>query len=272
MSLNRLLLLGIWLLVTVSCGTRLKMDVQQAGEIPLSTDAYVLVLEKNGATTPPSKVIASLEIGPSKKGCDYLSVISEAKQTARQLGGNFLWLTRQEEAKNGCLYLEAQVFQVPDLAPWTGKIYWDRKRPLKPDDFWADPPLSFTANALTYSGFFVELEKDLSSDLPRLLTYTFFDPAKSWMLAEDRSNKALLAHEQVHFDLSEWVRRDLQKALNRLNPRREDFMDQINITFDQHLLRLDSLQKAYDQETRHGLDPVEQAKWAQKVAKALEYE
>ena len=271
MKWNQFILINACLLLGISCGTRLKVDVQQEGRIPQSPQAYVAIVEQTGSDLPAENRLGNLSVGPAKDWCDYLSVISVAKQTARQMGGNLLLITNKEQNKKGCLGLEAQVFRVQELSPWTGKILWDQQRPLRPSDFRAAPSLSLQANALTYSGFFIELERDLTSDRPRLLSYTFFDPAQSWIQPKDRGNAALLAHEQLHFDLSEWVRRDLEQALNRLNPAEADYMDQINTTFDQYLLRLDSLQKAYDRETRHGLIGDQQARWAQKIEEGLQH-
>ncbi len=271
MKINRIILVSTWLFLWIRCGTRLKVDIQQEIGIPRPAHAYVAIVEQTGASLPPENRIGIISVGPAKDWCDYLSLISAAKQTARQMGGNLLWITKKEQDKKGCLALEAQVLQVQELSPWTGKIIWDQQRPLRSSDFRSAPPLSLQANALTYSGFFIELERDLESDRPRLLSYTFFDPAKSWMQPKDRSNVDLLAHEQLHFDLSEWVRRDLERALNRLSPAQADFMDQVNATFDEYLLRLDSLQKAYDRETRHGLITDQQATWAQKIKKGLQH-
>jgi hypothetical protein len=125
-----------------------------------------------------------------------------------------------------------------------------------------------------------------------------FDPNRSWwkdplpnlwqtvdalsLLAEsaarDNGSRALLAHEQLHFDMTEvWARRIREKfktlpSFCRIpgGPVPFDQFDQFKKAVGDMEQEWQQEQQRYDKETDHGADAARQRAWAQKVAKTLE--
>ena len=90
-------------------------------------------------------------------------------------------------------------------------------------------------------------------------------------------NDYSLAHEQLHFDISETVARRLAVSLSQLEGEgssrtaaREDLAAKIRAGFEEGIQDLRALQTRYDGETKHGEKKKKQKKWATKVAGMLQ--
>jgi hypothetical protein len=96
--------------------------------------------------------------------------------------------------------------------------------------------------------------------------YAYFDRAKSWTL--DRS-AALLAHEQLHFDIAELYARKIRQRISELSAEGNNDLDIYNAAIRQLLEESNEADASYDRETLHGAIVKRQDAWMQKVANGL---
>jgi predicted secreted Zn-dependent protease len=77
-------------------------------------------------------------------------------------------------------------------------------------------------------------------------------------------------HEQLHFDIAELSARKLRKKLSELKLTRERYAKQIQTAYDEVIEAGEAMQKAYDEETAHGLLRDEQERWAAEVKREMD--
>ncbi len=107
---------------------------------------------------------------------------------------------------------------------------------------------------------------------PGVLQVTaLLDRSRSWALAH-RRDSALLAHEQLHFDITEVYARLLRdKALTLVGQgttaqaAKDALQRDLRVLVDEISRRHERTQRDYDAETNHGLNRDAQDAWAQKV-------
>lgn len=150
-----------------------------------------------------------------------------------------------------------------DPIEWNeGKLTWN--------DFKADRSVknktraASTASGITYSWTYAA-----TNDFPELNyeVKTHFYPQRSWVSPEDKT-PALLAHEQLHFDISELHARKLLKELEAYTAMRNIRTDLKRIYSKIESAR-NKMQRLYDKETNHGLNKIAQENWGQKITKDL---
>lgn len=148
-------------------------------------------------------------------------------------------------------------------------ITWSAEK-LTWEDYKADPEpkntreAASTSSGISYSWSYSTV--NYIPDLSYVITTNFY-PKSSWVKPDEKS-VSLLAHEQLHFDITELHARKLFKAF-------EAYVEMRNIRVD--LQRIYSkikskhkkMQAHYDQDTNHGLDKVAQGKWREKIDAAL---
>lgn len=145
-------------------------------------------------------------------------------------------------------------------------VLWSENRKLTWSDFKGKPKGSSPNEALTDSGMSIELECDGTSS--RAVIKCFFNPRKSWTKSKD--SDYLLAHEQLHFDITELFVRKLRKQLSEFGNDCKKLSSHIESYYNKNYRELVRYQDQYDRESRHSLDPEKQAYWEKKVAKELE--
>lgn len=150
------------------------------------------------------------------------------------------------------------------------KIAWDRDKPLCWRDFKAKPDFfsSYTAN--TNSGIGYSWNYSTASGNPELeydISCSFY-PNRSWV-KKPADPDFLLAHEQLHFDISELHARKLNKALAEYKPTRTVRSDLRQIYTRIEAERV-AMQKQFDQETRHSENPKAEMAWRKKIAMELQ--
>lgn len=95
----------------------------------------------------------------------------------------------------------------------------------------------------------------------------FFYPEHSWVL--EKSEK-LLAHEQLHFDISELFARKLRKAMQEFHPKEhKDLKKSLQKLYEDIEQQRKAMQEQYDRETGHSENVAAQEQWEQKVAEEL---
>ena len=97
--------------------------------------------------------------------------------------------------------------------------------------------------------------------------HAYFDREQSW--TTDQS-PALLAHEQLHFDIAELYARKIRKRIYKLTSDGVNDLDRINASIRELLDESNEIDRKYDAETLHGSIPSKQAKWQVEVSKELQ--
>lgn len=149
------------------------------------------------------------------------------------------------------------------------KIEWKEDRPLTWADFKADPPEDdpFTAN--TNSGISYSWTYSTSTGRPdlRYEVHTYFYPELSWA-REQEENDYILAHEQLHFDISELHARKLRKELKEYEIGRNIRRD-LKIIYNRIENEREAMEEAYDTESDHSKNREAELRWRKMVAKKL---
>lgn len=135
-------------------------------------------------------------------------------------------------------------------------IEWSKLAKLTWSDFKAEADRSNPFLAQTFAGFGYKYK--FNSDSLQVETSANFKPNKSWV---KKSSDALLAHEQLHFDIAEYYRRVFLNRIFKLNLSPASAKQQITSTYEQTLLDLRAEQKKYDEETNHSIDKNKQEEW-----------
>lgn len=174
-------------------------------------------------------------------------------------------------AQNKAGKAQAQVtVHIADQAKDKNLILFDRNRKLTIKDFKGKPDNYSHGVGATYSGISMEMQgfsKNSAVTVNVTLT-VYFDQTKSWMKPEGKTER-VLAHEQVHFDLTAIKACDLAKAIEQGKFTSDNVQQKIRDLQEYHTKELSKLQQAYDKETRHGTVANKQAEWSAKVAEQL---
>ena len=145
-------------------------------------------------------------------------------------------------------------------------IEWSEDRKLKWSDFKGRANRLSPNAALTDSGMSIGLTCDGKTSA--VLVQCFFDRSKSW--TKDNESSYLLAHEQLHFDITELFVRKLRKKLAALNNDCEKLSKHIQEYYDKNYKDLVAYQDQYDKESNHSLNKEKQKYWEQKIARELD--
>ena len=149
------------------------------------------------------------------------------------------------------------------------KLSWNENTKLVWNNFEAYPDSNSTSAAITYSEISYGLSAEIINDKVSVNyeVKCFFIPGKSWVKKELADDK-LLAHEQLHFDITELYARKFRKSLSEKN-----FSKEVKSEFKQEykkiLKALKSCQDLYDHETNHSIKEKEQLAWQTKIKKQL---
>lgn len=146
------------------------------------------------------------------------------------------------------------------------EIAWSADRPLTWKDFKANPPRGGVMDALTQSG--IEYSWGCNGGNFVMEVDARFDPATSWV--KRGASKALLKHEQLHFDITEIHARKMRKHFSELRGICWKGKEFIRKEAKKILNSWHEMQDSYDKETEHSKITSKQEAWAQKVARQLE--
>ncbi|MDJ1471146.1 DUF922 domain-containing protein [Xanthocytophaga flava] len=143
-------------------------------------------------------------------------------------------------------------------------ILWNPTEKLRWVDFQGPPnPQALFEKAACASSIYVKGGKR-SVGFPDFIVGCYFLKKQSWTL--DTLSESLLRHEQGHFDIAELYARKIRQTIDSLHKKStEDF----NIYANNIQVLLEKYSKdeiAYDRETSHGTDMVEQKRWIKKIA------
>jgi hypothetical protein len=149
-------------------------------------------------------------------------------------------------------------------------ILFDRNRKLTIKDFKGRPDNYSHGVGATYSGISLEMQgQNKNGAVTVNVTLTvYFDQTKSWMKPEGKTER-VLAHEQIHFDLTAIKACDLANAIEQGKFTADNVQQKIRDLQEYHTRELSRLQQAYDKETKHGTLVERQVEWSAKVAEQL---
>lgn len=148
-------------------------------------------------------------------------------------------------------------------------LEWSPDRKLTWEDFKGKPDRHLELNVAARSScrFGIRVDTSNASNVTVVVTNEFIRHQSS--VRPERKTPALLAHEQLHFDLCEVYARMLRKRLantqlsaDNANKVATDIFLEVYKTYKER-------QWTYDDETHHGLEPVPQQRWAESIGKEL---
>ncbi|WP_121666277.1 DUF922 domain-containing protein [Mesonia aquimarina] len=151
------------------------------------------------------------------------------------------------------------------------KLYWSTTK-LTWQDFKAQPDPSDPYHANTYSGFTFSwsINQDENGRNFSFDVKSYFLPNQSWV-KKGKANPYLLAHEQLHFDISELQARKFEKALSSFDT--SGSISQIKQRMKKIYQRIEhereAIQNKYDKETQHGNNKESQKKWSLLIQQKL---
>ena len=156
------------------------------------------------------------------------------------------------------------------IQPIEDSLLWDESIKLKWTDFRGLPNDDSDAAAITASGITVELSAKTTQT--KLIEHNAiiearFYPDKSWYRKE-LANSFILAHEQLHFDITELYARKLRQEIDNatfsIHIKKE--ISKLNKAIDKELR---DLQKRYDHDSNFSLKMETQRKWQEYVDREL---
>lgn len=101
-------------------------------------------------------------------------------------------------------------------------------------------------------------------NFPRIISLAIMEKSNSWVRLEYNDYEGnLLKHEQLHFDITEWTRREFQDSLYNL----EIIDDEIVYDIYNYFHKVELQRHAeYDSISNHGIDFIGQIKWNKRVS------
>jgi hypothetical protein len=148
-----------------------------------------------------------------------------------------------------------------------GKLEWSETKRLTIADFKGSPPDPSTEQTLVVS-FGQDLDLDKTKINP-LKTFNaqvtnYFSQDSSWI---DRTDQSRLRYVITHFDINEWMTREIRKRLNEnrelvLRGEHQTILDEINNEFEK-------IKLAYDNESNYGNNPIGQMNWETRISEQL---
>ncbi|WP_233555542.1 DUF922 domain-containing protein [Pontibacter oryzae] len=146
---------------------------------------------------------------------------------------------------------------------FAAQVVWSESRRLTWEDFKALPDNDNPHHALTAANLAVNA-KCKDGKFTYIVNCVFL-PEQSW--TKNNSSEKLLAHEQLHFDLTEVHARQLRRDLEALSCG--TLKASLNPTVANAFKNWKAEQDAFDKACRHGLDKQEQLLWAQDITQRL---
>ena len=144
------------------------------------------------------------------------------------------------------------------------KILWSSNRKLKSDDFKGkSDTTNLMVGAITESGFEI-IENHLEREIPKYIIESNFIKSKSWIRIK---NNYVLAHEQLHFDISELFARKIRKSFDSLNIKKVKDHEVYNKIYFEYGKKYNNFQDIYDYEVY--FDSIKQKRWIKKIAVEL---
>ena len=148
--------------------------------------------------------------------------------------------------------------------PWTSEpLSWEQFLG-KPDP--ANPFHANTSSGISYSwsmkqtGPSIEFIYEVQS---------YFLPGESWV-KPGKNSAHLLAHEQLHFDITELHARKLRKAMQEFDVSTPNLKPALQNLYKNIEASRAGMQKQFDAESRHSMDAEAQLRWQNSIKEEME--
>ncbi len=152
----------------------------------------------------------------------------------------------------------------------TNSILWEDEFLLSWSDFQGHPDENHPMKAMTAAGASVQRKGERSGNKVTIhyTVCTVFSPKKSWV-KDDEPSDALLAHEQLHFDIAELFTRKLRKRIQTF-AFTANFQEEYKEIYQKINQERNDYQILYDKVTDHSRNKEAQVEWVQKVTTEIQ--
>jgi len=153
--------------------------------------------------------------------------------------------------------------------PEGDSIYYTVNRPLTWDDFKSKIPGN-RYDAEVFPGFGYDEHAEIIKGIINISVAmkVYLPKSASWVRDGER-NDYTLNHEQRHFDIVKIAAERFKQKIKAEDLPVSNFDGPINRVYLETYREMDSLQKQYDDETRHGSDQQAQQQWNERINKEL---
>lgn len=270
--MNKILLL-LFSIILLGCSPKIisnSLEGDLSSRSNLFYEPFALI-ETDTIDRSLMKPIGQIEIkdGGLTLNCDYETIKQLAKDEALKLGGNCLVITehRKPNQWSTCHRIKADVYSINNAKDYENEVIWNQNRKLEISDF--KGPIEkrpFTAG--TSSSFRYRIEgRPVFPNKYKLVVETYFDCYLSYFKPTEYDS-IVLAHEQIHFDISElYARKFIERIerealdLNQFLAKQEEILNAVG---RESQLKQDE----YDSEVY--ADRTKQTDWNKWIAEELE--
>ena len=233
-------------------------------------EPFVAFTDLDTINLDKEQVIADIQIKDAGLtiNCDFETILDLAKERSKALGANALQVYehRLPDAWSSCHRIRCRALRMRTVKPYEKEISWNKKRKLAINDFKGSrfnrPFAAATVSGMNYKAWGRPIR-----GYATLSVNTVFDCTISYIKNNPDSLK-VLAHEQLHFDITElFARKFVKRIQNEVRSFRELQISGERVFKEvQQEWRL--LQDAYDTEVY--ADRSQQPKWIGTIAEELQ--
>ena len=270
MNKSLLILISI---ILIGCSPKIisnSLDSGSSNRLHLSYEPFALI-ETDTLDISFLKPIGQIEIkdGGLTLNCDYETIKKLAKEEALKLGGNCLVITehRKPNQWSTCHRIKADVYWIKNAKDYENEVIWNPNRKLEISDFkGSTKKRPFTA--ATSSSFRYRIEgRPAFPNKYKLFIETYFDCYSSYF-KHTEYDSIVLAHEQIHFDISELYARKFIERIEREALDLNQFLAKQEAILDAVGRELQLKQDEYDSEVYS--DRSKQTDWNKWIFEELE--
>jgi hypothetical protein len=202
-------------------------------------------------------------------GCNYEAVLDFVKSKARAMGANAIKIIEVRPPDiwvDPCQKIKAEAYKIGDISSLEREIIWHKARKLKIRDFKAStenrPFVAATSSTFRAKSWSVPYKKYGMFEVEAV----FF--CRNSYFKNDPDSIATLAHEQIHFDITELFARRLVQRVQEKQISFEDLNTKVQPIVDELSNELQQLNDKFDSEVYP--DPSKEAKWQEFIKLELE--
>lgn len=146
-----------------------------------------------------------------------------------------------------------------------GLVYHDKDYKLRWKDFHGEVEDGYEGfAAVSYVGFRFGYKGTARQDSLQVVVETFFNSDRSWHKAD--TSKAILQHEQVHFDIAEVYSRMLKEKVSQSALTYKNYQQTLKALEQETRAAMNKADSLYDATTENGLVKAEQTIWNNNIA------
>lgn len=145
-------------------------------------------------------------------------------------------------------------------------VFYSPTRPLIWADFLATKSRPSRYSAQVFTSFAYEGRSDVKNGviMVNLLFKVYTLKSSSWV-TEPAHNAYGLNHEQRHFDITKLVVEQFKRKIRSDSLSLNDYNSEIQYQYIESFREMNHRQEAYDGETNHGINQVDQEQWNQRL-------